>query len=217
MSVDILIAQRDEKPFSGIDDFLRRTRFSPVERRALAESGALNVFSEHRRAALWHVESQEFSDELFRWAESERETTAPLPPMSRRERMVADFTTLQLTTGVHPMAYFRKKLPQVTPAADLKEYPTGKNVVVAGSVITRQRPGTAKGVCFITLEDETGHCNAIVHAETFERYRMVINLEPALLITGKLQIAEGVIHVMAQTIDRLPVDSIPEQASHDYH
>ena len=76
----------------------------------------------------------------------------------------------------------------------------GVRVQIAGAVITRQRPGTAKGVCFITLEDETGHANAIVRPGLFESARLVINLEPALLITGRLQNEQGVIHVLAETI-----------------
>jgi error-prone DNA polymerase len=87
---------------------------------------------------------------------------------------------------------------------------------VAGSVITRQRPGTAKGFCFVTLEDETGHVNVIVRPALFESRRLVINLEPALLITGRLQHKSGVIHVMAQTIAPLPAAGLPAQPGHDY-
>jgi CubicO group peptidase (beta-lactamase class C family) len=90
-------------------------------------------------------------------------------------------------------------------------------VRICGSVITRQRPGTAKGFCFITLEDETGFANAIVRPRLFEESRLVINLEPALVITGRLQNEQGVIHVMAEEIAGMPDLGLPAQASHDYH
>jgi error-prone DNA polymerase len=89
-------------------------------------------------------------------------------------------------------------------------------VQVAGSAITRQRPATAKGFCFITLEDETGHVNAIVRPPLFEECRLLINLEPALCITGRLQNEGGVIHVLAEAIQALPPLGLPAQASHDY-
>jgi error-prone DNA polymerase len=90
-------------------------------------------------------------------------------------------------------------------------------VRICGSVITRQRPGTAKGFCFITLEDETGLANAIVRPRLFEECRLVINLEPALVIAGRLQNEKGVIHVMAEEITGMPDLGLPAQASHDYH
>ena len=88
---------------------------------------------------------------------------------------------------------------------------------VAGAVITRQRPGTAKGFCFITLEDETGYANAIVRPTLFEQARLVINLVPALQISGSLQNLQGVIYVMAEKIVALSAADIPAQTSHDYH
>jgi error-prone DNA polymerase len=111
----------------------------------------------------------------------------------------------------------RAQLPGVTPAEKLGELSSGARVQIAGAVITRQRPGTAKGVCFITLEDETGHANALVRPGLFESARLIINLEPALLIAGRLQNERGVIHVLAETITALPVGGMPAQASHDYH
>ena len=114
------------------------------------------------------------------------------------------------------MKLFRAQLPGVRTAAELSGIKPGTRVRVGGAVITRQRPGTAKGFCFITLEDETGHANAIVRPALFEKLRLVINLEPALLITGRLQNKGGVIHVMAQTIAPLPAAGLPAQPGHDY-
>lgn len=137
--------------------------------------------------------------------------------MSRAERVASDFRTLGLTTGEHPMAHVRHRLPDVWRAADLTLGRDGDRVTVAGSVICRQRPGTAKGFVFISLEDETGVANCIVTPARFEHHRLVINLEPALRITGKLQLQHGIIHVKAEHIEALRLADLPAQASHDFH
>jgi error-prone DNA polymerase len=214
-----MLAARAERPFASLDDFLRRTTFNPAERRALAAVGALNVFTHHRRAALWQVEAAWSEDEeLFRHFASESdEAIAPLAAMTLAERLRADFTGLELTTGVHPMVLIRPRLTDVWRAADLTLVKDGERVTIAGSVICRQRPGTAKGFVFISLEDETGIANAIVLPQLFEAKRLVITQEPALRITGKLQNLHGVIHVKAQSIEPLAEAALPAQASHDFH
>ena len=136
--------------------------------------------------------------------------------MSRAERVTTDFATLGLTAGVHPMAHVRSALPDVWRASDLTLADDGDTLTVAGSVICRQRPGTAKGFVFISLEDETGVANCVVTPPIFETYRLVINLEPALRITGKVQIQHGVIHLKAETIAPLHLATVPFQASHDF-
>jgi error-prone DNA polymerase len=140
-----------------------------------------------------------------------------LAPMSLGERVQADFTLMGLTAGAHPMAHVRSALPDVWRAGDLPLAKNGTKVTVAGSVICRQRPGTAKGFVFISLEDETGVANCIVTPPKFEAYRLVINLEPALRITGQLQIQHGIIHIKATTIAALRLEEVPAQASHDFH
>jgi error-prone DNA polymerase len=217
-AVQSLLAARAERPFASLADFLRRTSFSAAERRALAGAGALNALAGHRRSALWHVEAFRSGDELFRQAgPPEEEALSPLERMTLLERLQADHLHLSLTTGAHPMRLARSRLPDVRPAAELGSVPAGQRVKICGSVITRQRPGTAKGFCFITLEDETGLANAIIRPRLFEEARLVINLEPALLITGRLQNEKGVIHVMAEEIAGMPDLGVPLQASHDYH
>ena len=140
----------------------------------------------------------------------------PLAAMTRTERMQADFRGLSLTVGVHPMTLVRERLPDVWRADDLPLGRDGDRVKIAGSVICRQRPGTAKGFVFISLEDETGVANAVVRPDLFEQRRMVINEEPALCIVGRLQNQAGVIHVKAETIEALNLAELPEQASHDF-
>src|SRR6185312_11510753 len=119
-----------------------------------------------------------------------------------------DFNTTGLTTGRHPMIALRSRLPDVCPAADLKTRQDGERVTIAGTVICRQRPGTAKGVVFISLEDETGISNAIVSPELFEKLRLIITQESFLQITGRLQTRENVFVIQAQKIERLEAENL---------
>jgi error-prone DNA polymerase len=114
------------------------------------------------------------------------------------------------------MSLVREQLPEVWRAQDLALGRDEERVKIAGCVICRQRPGTAKGFVFVSLEDETGIANAVVQPQVFERDRMTINEESALLITGFLQHQDGVIHVKAETISPLRFDQLPAQASHDF-
>jgi error-prone DNA polymerase len=232
---DMLVA-RKEKPFASMDDFLRRTNFNAADRRALAAVGALNCFSSHRRAAMWQVETAWSEQEaLFKYYGNDREpadcmvaeqsgapdapssNASPLAPMTLGERLRADFGHMGLTTGRHPMALLRARLPGVFSAADLKQTKTGDRVTIAGSVICRQRPGTASGIVFVSLEDETGIANAVVMPQIFEANRLVITQESALRITGPVQNVANVIHVKAEVIEPLREDAVPAQASHDFH
>jgi error-prone DNA polymerase len=217
-ALESMVVVRREKPFASLADFLRRTAFTAAERRVLAGAGALNALAGHRRSALWGVESFQEDDTLFRNApQADEEALSPLERMTLLERLRADYEHLSLTTGTHPMSLARPRLEGVRTAAALRDARAGERVRICGSVITRQRPGTAKGFCFITIEDETGLANAIVRPRLFEECRLVINLEPALVITGRLQNEKGVIHVMAEEITGMPDLGLPLQASHDYH
>ncbi|HEY5227318.1 MAG TPA: OB-fold nucleic acid binding domain-containing protein, partial [Opitutaceae bacterium] len=181
-------------------------------------AGALNALADHRRSALWRVEAFHPDDELFRQAAgSQEEELSPLERMTLLERLQADYQHMDLTTGAHPMKLVRPMLEGVAAAGQLGGLKAGGRVRVCGSVITRQRPGTAKGFCFITLEDETGLVNVIVRPRLFEEARLVINLEPALCITGRLQSEKGVIHVMAEKIEGMADLGLPVQSSHDFH
>lgn len=213
-----MLAARRERPFASLEDFLRRTDFSAQERRVLAVTGALNSLTAHRRAALWQVEAAWSAEEsLFQAADLAAAGDSPLPAMTLQERVHEDFQSLGLTAGVHPMRLIREQLPEIWRAGDLPLGRDGERVTIGGMVICRQRPGTAKGVVFVSLEDETGVANAIVYAGIYERHRMMINEESSLRITGRLQNQAGVIHVQAETIEPLAVAGLPAQASHDYH
>ncbi|MAS93835.1 MAG: error-prone DNA polymerase [Verrucomicrobiales bacterium] len=217
-----MIIERERQPFDSLEDFRRRTRFDTRQLRQLASVGALNDLSETRRKSLWQVEEPAleqgdlFADEQVQAAKVQK---CPLPDMNYTERIQADFTGLGLTTGRHPMSLVRKQLPStVFPASELPHQPDGAIVTTAGAVICRQRPGTAKGVVFITLEDETGLSNSIVYANRFEDNRLTITTEPFLVITGKVQQAEGTTHIIAEVIEPLrAVQELPASASHDFH
>ena len=182
-AAESILAARAARPFASLHDFLVRTALEPAARRALAAAGALNTLAGHRRAALWRVEDAPAEDELFRASPPDGGELSPLEAMTHLERLAADYRLLALTVGSHPMKAIRATLPGVTRAADLKAVRNGARVTIAGSVICRQRPGTAKGFVFVSLEDETGVANAVVRPTLFERRRLTITQEPALLIT----------------------------------
>jgi error-prone DNA polymerase len=137
--------------------------------------------------------------------------------MDYAERIHADYKGMHMTTGRHPMALLRPGLKDVWRAADLAKAENGTRLKIGGNVICRQRPGTAKGFVFVSLEDETGVANAIVTPALFEEYRLVITEEPYLLIEGILQNVDNVIHVKADRISRLEAQSAPAALSHDFH
>jgi error-prone DNA polymerase len=138
--------------------------------------------------------------------------------MTDEERLVADFRGTGLTVGPHPMAYRRGHMESlgVRRAIDLEKLPNGRRVRVAGSVIARQRPGTARGFVFLSLEDETGIANAIVTPDLFEKNRLLLVSEKFLLVEGVLQNLDNVISVKADRVLPLAI-SQAETSSHDFH
>jgi error-prone DNA polymerase len=148
----------------------------------------------------------------------EDESFCPLKPMTEAERLVADYAGTGLTVGRHPMALRRHELAMrgVMRAIDIRSARQGRRVRVAGMVITRQRPGTAKGFVFLTLEDETGVANIIVRPDLFARDRAVIVEEPFLLVEGVLQNQDGVVSVRAELVQGLGGLSIDFDA-HDFY
>jgi error-prone DNA polymerase len=137
--------------------------------------------------------------------------------MDSTERLRADYRGMHLTTGPHPMALVRAQLPGIWTAGDLPKARHGQIVRIAGNVICRQRPGTAKGFVFISLEDETGVSNAIVTPKLFEELRLVITQEPFLEIEGPVQNTDNVIVIKARRITAMPPNKLAAAASHDFH
>ena len=148
---------------------------------------------------------------------SEAPLLSPLLPMTLPERVQADYEAMSLTTGPHPMKLLRSQLPNAWRATDLAEARHGSTVQIAGNVICRQRPGTAKGFVFISLEDETGVSNAIVVPALFEKLRLLITEEPFLLIVGEVQNSDGVVLVRAETIEPIANAQLTGSVSHDFH
>ena len=137
--------------------------------------------------------------------------------MDAGERLQADYDGMNLTTGPHAMALLRPQLAEVWSATDLLDAEDGQQVRIAGNVICRQRPGTAKGFVFVSLEDETGIANAIVAPALFERLRLTLSQEAFLLIKGRVQIAEGTIHIKADKSEILAPRDAAHAGSHDFH
>ncbi|MDQ6623951.1 MAG: error-prone DNA polymerase, partial [Verrucomicrobiota bacterium] len=213
-----LVRQRTLKAFSSLDDFRKRVPVTKEELRTLALLGALNSFSEHRRHALWEVEESHYDDLLAR-ASQPRKTKrkSPLAPMTMPERVQSDYETMRLTTGPHPMKLLRAQLPEAWRASDLAQARHGSIVQIAGNVICRQRPGTAKGFVFISLEDETGVSNAIVTPDLFEKLRLLITEEPFLIIEGEVQNSDGVVLIKTRAIKPIEHAQIGASESHDFH
>jgi len=141
----------------------------------------------------------------------------PLAPMTVPERVRADYEVMDLTTGPHPMKLIRQQLPDVWRATDLAQAKHGSIIRIAGNVICRQRPGTAKGFVFISLEDETGVSNAIVTPDLFEQARLLITEEPFLAIEGEVQNTDNVVLIKAHKIFPLISDGLIGSESHDFH
>jgi error-prone DNA polymerase len=232
-----MVRERERAPFASVDDLVRRVpELRKDELVTMAEVGALNFIRDsrsetpdsvrarravqhrHRRDALWQVERvARPAGPLLDHAE-DRKSDSPLAPMTPEERLVADFRSTGLTVGPHPLAYRRAELDAlgIKPAGALPRVPSGIRVRVAGAVIVRQRPGTAKGFVFLSLEDETGIANAILTPDVFEQYRVLAKREPFLLIEGMLQNQDGVISVKAERLLPLTV-SRASLASHDFY
>jgi error-prone DNA polymerase len=172
----------------------------------------------HRRDALWEVERAVRTSGPLLEQQAEPDTPSPLAPMNHEERLVADFHGTGLTVGPHPMAYRRNWLNAmgIRCASDLRNIVTGKRVRIGGCVITRQRPGTAKGFVFLSLEDETGVANAIIRPDLFHQNRLLLASERFLAVEGILQNQDNVISVRAERVLPLFVTKA-ETVSHDFH
>ena len=207
------------RPFTSVDDLaLRVPELSKDELNRLAEIGALNSLDRlHRRDALWQAQRAILPVGPLLESLEEKDAPSPLECMNTEERLWADYRGTGLTVGRHPMAYRRAEMTAlgVKRAADLAQVPDGRIVRIAGSVIVRQRPGTANGFVFLSMEDETGIMNAIITPQTFDRYKFEVLGEPFLIIDGVLQNLDGVISVKAAQIQGMRAGAAAE--SHDFH
>jgi error-prone DNA polymerase len=214
-----IIRARAARPFTSVDDLaLRVPELRKDEINRLAEIGALNSLDRlHRRDALWQAQRSILPVGPLLEPLEETGAPSPLAPMNTEERLWADYRGTGLTIGRHPMAHRRAEMNAlgVIPARDLERVPDGRVVRIAGSVVVRQRPGTAKGFVFLSMEDETGIMNAIVTPAIFDRYKFEVLAEPFLLIDGVLQNLDGVISVKVGRVTGMREGAAAE--SHDFH
>src|SRR5690349_20275799 len=213
-----LETERARRPFDSVEDLVRRGRLRRDEVAQLARVGALGSLEPERRAALWAAERAGRPAGLLYEALPAPREASPLRPMSAEERLLADYDGTGLTLGPHPMAFRRGRLLRmgVSRAADLAAFRHGAWVKVAGAVVVRQRPGTAKGFVFLNLEDETGLVNVIVRPPLFHQHRLALVNEPFLFVEGTLQQQDNVISVRAERLWplRYRLGAVP---SHDFH
>jgi len=211
------------QPFASVEDLAFRCRLRDDQMTKLAYAGALKSFGLTRRGALWQAaKAAKPAGDLFEPHPTDNrqpstDNSSPLPEMSRTQNTMADYNAMELTTGPHLMEHFRTRLKQgnIITAAGLKKIPTGRRVATAGAVIVRQRPGTAKGFVFLTLEDETGMSQAIVHPNLFREYRSTILANSGLIVEGVLQNTDGQCSVKAEKF--WPLEGVDSISSHDFH
>jgi error-prone DNA polymerase len=210
--VERIVEARREESFRSMDDFARRTGLSRAAIARLAKAGVFESVELDRRNALWKALGQD-QKELPLFDNSSihpssfitHHSPAPLPPMSAAEEVLADYRTAGLSLRGHPLAFLRGELAKrnIVPAQSLATLPDGKPLSVAGIVLVRQRPGTAKGITFITLEDETGTANLIVRLSVWKRYRQAALGSTVLMAHGRLQRQGQVVHLLATRLEDL--------------
>lgn len=201
-----IVEARGDRPFGSLEDFTRRTGLGPAVVARLAKAGAFGSLKLDRRGALWHALAQDQRElPLFSAIPARDEPEAALPKMSAAEEVLADYRTAGLSLSAHPMTFLREQLDSwgVLRAEQLKTWPNNRPVSVAGLVLVRQRPGTAKGITFVTLEDETGQANLIIRPSVWQRFRKAALGATALLAHGRLQRHEQVIHVLTTKLENL--------------
>ncbi len=214
-----LVEARALERLSSVHDLASRAALDRRDLRALAESGALSRLSEHRRVAYWDVAGVETRPHLLRHAPVNEERPALAAP-SEGENLVADFNRLGLTLGRHPLALLRSRLERLrmSTAEHVRNLPNGRNARAAGLVIGRQRPGTASGVVFVTLEDETGCLNVVVWNHLVEKQRRELLGSRLMGVEGVLEREGEVVHLVARRlIDHTGLLGRLPTSSRDFH
>ena len=219
-----VVAQRlSGGPFTSIHELAKRTRIGNAAIAKLADANAFHSLSGDRRAAVWDSLAQEASPEkmpLLEQVDCDEQVPEQLLPMSDLEEVYADFNTTGLSLKAHPISFAREELRRLrcVTAAELNNLRDGRHVRVAGLVLLRQRPGTAKGITFVTLEDETGSMNLVLFPQVWKRFYQIVGNSNAWLVDGKLENQKGVIHVVVGRVTDLTgeVDGLTIR-SRDFH
>jgi error-prone DNA polymerase len=227
--LDHIDDERADRPFTDLEDFVRRTGATVDQVEALATAGAFeHCFGQSRRSALWAAGALETARPSVRRDGTITETlpgmvtgaAAPsLPGMTEMETVGAELWAMGLSVGKHPTEFVRTELLRqgVVAAADLRDLADRSVVEVAGVVTHRQQPSTAKGTVFLNLEDETGLMNIICAKGVWKRFRTVARGAPALRVRGVLEKHQGVINIVAGRITRLPISLADGLRSRDFH
>jgi error-prone DNA polymerase len=214
-----MFAARRAAPFTSLADFSRRTGVSESGQLMLAQSGALAGFAGNRRDALWQVRGWVRTQDDAMTFDGGGDGAPRLRGLSALETVLWDYQTGGHSTRGHPLSPLRaalnaRGLPDARTVATLRN---GTNVRYAGLVICRQRPGTASGVTFMTLEDETGFVNVVLWQQVFERHSILGRTASFLGVTGHLQVEEGIVHLIAEDLWIPDGDAPAKPESRDFH
>jgi error-prone DNA polymerase len=221
-----IVAERQRGPYRSFDDFINRLRGGPIGPRAvrnLVMVGGFDGLGQPRRELLWGWQERWHGRGLRRGVPAQSElglnSTAPkLPELDDFDVNQLEYRISDLSTGYHLIHFCRDRLMELgaLESNQLPAIPNGRKVRVAGLVITRQAPSTAKKIRFFTLEDEFGQVNVTIKPDIYDRYRQVANHQPILIIDGVMQRQDGVWSVLASHIEALGGVPRPSQRSHDY-
>lgn len=201
-------ARHQHGAFRSIHDFTRRTSLRRADLLLLARADVFQSLDRNRRSAIWDVLEQNTTSQprpLFDGLADEDDPDAVLPTMPAEQEVLEDYQTTRLSLKAHPLALHRERMEQmnVVTAQQLAHLQNGRSVHVAGLVLLRQRPSTAKGITFVTLEDETGTINLVVHQAVWQRHYTIARRAPAWLVKGRLESKEGIIHVVVNRLEDL--------------
>ncbi len=206
-SVAAIVSARMDGSFTSVSEFSSRTRLGRAAIHLLADADTFGSLAIDRRAALWQslVQSRAPAAPSLFAAVDDDPLPDSLPPMSPFEQVIADYRSLGLSLKGHPVAFYRDALNRlgIVPAERLASLQHGVRVTVAGIIILRQRPATAKGITFCTMEDESGIANLVLHPSTWEKFYTIVRRSQAWCVEGKLESKDGVIHVVARHVDDL--------------
>lgn len=205
-AADRIAQARRERPFDGISDLCGRARLDRRQQSLLADAGALRGLAGHRHRARWEIAAVEPQRGLFaNLPEPRSRDSIMLPLPTPGEDLRADYALTGTTLGRHPLSLLRKVLSakRYRRSGDLQGMPHGRQVRVAGLVTLRQRPETASGVTFLTLEDEDGMTNVVIWRDLAERQRRVLLESRLLAVEGRLEHQHGVLHLIANRLDNL--------------
>ena len=212
-----LVACRVSQPFSDIRDLVQRTGLDGKAINALTDADAFKALAGNRIQSRWIAAATRIAD-LPLAPSASAHSTAPLTPHTLGQEVIADYRSMGLTLRVHPLKLLRGLLTGIYRAEDLKQIPTERNIRVAGLVTCRQRPGTASGVTFVTLEDETGNTNVIVWRDLADKERRTLIASRLMIVYGKLQHQGPITHLVALHMeDASHLLANLTVVSHDFH